>query len=714
MHGFQSWTDRRVRSSLGHCLFSFVLMADTHVDRENHPSSSPFPINARSNARTRGCIADINGLREEMGPLAPRFALHLGDLIHPVPSMPAYAQAANDFHDIVAGLDIPLYVLPGNHDVGDKPVGWAPAGVVREAFLTQWEEHFGHQYQAFDHQEIHFILLNAQIINSGLKRESEQRAWLEMELKSHANRRIFLCLHYPPFLCFPDEGEHYDNLAEPGRTWILNLIETYRVEALFAGHVHHFWYHRFASTDCYLLPSTSFTRQDYSEMFRRPPTSGMHDGRNDTDKLGYFVVLVYEQGHVCHFRRTGKSTPKSHLVTVPKVVPVHPREAISCPVGFDMRHPWVERIDIAPSGTLDEFRRKRVRNDYPLLALWEMGVGRMRLPVEDLEDSVTVARMRALRESGHEFVVVSEGIPSHGTCDRMIQQQELVRRWEVTLPLPMAPELTAAIRAIRMEGGFPVYLSKLRMKSDLGRDGEPYFHQIQHGFTLADDNDLKTLRSNHHRERIFDGVVFRVARSDSVHESITNMSAVCKRLDLRASITMYLADPNPALHRCDDLDNVHHIAEGMFSCSGWDNAELFIDTFMDLDRGHSVRNGVIDRMCNPRPAMLVVRHLCAILATMPDHPHSENSGKTNNGRWISRQTGEMLHLLVLTDFPSSEIILHDLVVPTRIRACAEVVDLVAGVVRPIPFRVSAQGGVLTMEKGVSGVYFVTIPLPPES
>ncbi len=710
MYGFGSWTGRRVNPSLGSCLFSFVLIADTHVDRENQPSSSPFPVNALSNARTRYCVEDIRRLGVEMGPLAPRFVLHLGDLIHPVPSMPSYAAAAAEFQEIVADLGIPLHVLPGNHDVGDKPVDWAPAGVVREAFLAKWEEHFGDHYQAFSDQGIRFILINAQIINSGLELEGRQRAWLERELEGSANGRIMLFLHYPPYLCFPDEDESYDNLAEPGRSWILGLAEKYRFEALFAGHVHHFWYHRHASTDCYLLPSTSFTRQDYSEMFRSAPTPEMQDGRNDIDKVGYFVVLVYENGHVCHFRSTrgalidkgGRRNPIRH---VPRVVPLHPREVTRSPVGFDMRHPWAELVDIAPSGALDEFRRKRVRNDYPLLALWKMGVGLIRVPVEDLEDDLVVARMQALRDSGHEFVAISQGIPSSGACARMVMHRELVKRWEVSLPSAMVAGLSGAIRELKSNAGFPIYLSKLRMKSDVVRDGEPYFHQISHGFRITDEDEINALMSGGNLEGLFDGAVFRVTRSDRVSETITGIVDACGRMGVRGSITMCMADRNPAQHRRDDLDNARHIAEGVFSAAGREEVELFIDTFMDLDRGHGVRNGVIDRMCNPRPAMTVVQNLCAIMASFSGSACRVDRGMLNDGRWVSRRQDGEMHLLVLPNSPSNRLAVEG-PVHGIMDGYREAVDLVTGTARPVEARGGIEGGVLDFESSVSGPLLV--------
>ena len=110
----------------------------------------------------------------------------------------------------------------------------------------------------------------------GLALEGEQREWLERELEDSAGGRVMLFMHYPPYLGSPDEDESYDNLAEPGRSWIMGLVERHQIEALFAGHVHHFWYHRHASTDCYLLPSTSFTRQGLQRDV--PLSAGARDG----------------------------------------------------------------------------------------------------------------------------------------------------------------------------------------------------------------------------------------------------------------------------------------------------------------------------------------------------------------------------------------------------------------------------------------------------
>jgi 3',5'-cyclic AMP phosphodiesterase CpdA len=215
---------------LGRYLFSIAVVADTHMNEVEYGSSSPYEVNRIANARTRYVV-------ERLNQIAPALTIHLGDLVHPVPGMPTYAQAAENFKELTAGLWNPLHLVPGNHDVGDKPVAWAPAGVVNEATLALWRQHFGDHdhYYAVDFRGLHIVVVDAQIINSGLRAEAEQRTWLEHDLAAQAGRRTFLCLHYPPYVSEPDESESYDNLAEPGRSWLLRLIETHRPEAVFAG-----------------------------------------------------------------------------------------------------------------------------------------------------------------------------------------------------------------------------------------------------------------------------------------------------------------------------------------------------------------------------------------------------------------------------------------------------------------------------------------------
>ena len=160
-----------MNNDLGPRLFTYAVITDTHLNQGETECNSPFEANKMANGRMRHVIRDLNTREVD-------FVLHLGDLLHPVPAIPhLYEQAAQNFKDQVKDLRHKLYVIPGNHDVGDKPVDWCPAGMVRDDFLALWDEHFGPHYQAFDHNGIRFILIDAQIVNSGLAAETEQKEW---------------------------------------------------------------------------------------------------------------------------------------------------------------------------------------------------------------------------------------------------------------------------------------------------------------------------------------------------------------------------------------------------------------------------------------------------------------------------------------------------------------------------------------------------------
>src|SRR5690606_32972975 len=106
-------------------VFSFVVVADTHINEDESLSSSPYQTNALANARARYVFRDIAA----MSP-APRFVVHLGDIVHPVPSLPSFMQAVENFRSISSSVKVPIHLVPGNHDVGDKRVQGMPADQV--------------------------------------------------------------------------------------------------------------------------------------------------------------------------------------------------------------------------------------------------------------------------------------------------------------------------------------------------------------------------------------------------------------------------------------------------------------------------------------------------------------------------------------------------------------------------------------------------------
>jgi len=595
--------------TLGKRLFTYAVITDTHLNQGETECNSPFEVNKLANARMRHVVRDLNAREVD-------FVLHLGDLLHPVPHIPhLYERAAQCFKDQVKDLRHKLYVIPGNHDVGDKPVDWCPAGMVRGEFLDLWDRHFGPHYQAFDHGGVRFVLIDAQIVNSGLPQEAEQKAWLEDELAQAEKdgMRVFLNTHYPPYLTFRDEDEHYDNIGEPGRSWLLGLMEKHRIEAMFAGHVHNFWYHRHGTTRCWLLPSTAFVRQDYSEMYRAAPPPEFEAGRNDWNKLGYFIVHVHETGHLCEIVRTYGRTvePEAPVAARPDTVtPVHPLQSPVTRFGFDMRQNWLEVIEIPPSGGLDEFDRKRTRNDYALMALMEMGVRRLRIPARDLLDPGHRARLTELAELGFRFTLFSFDAPDAELAAAVRGAGGLIDAWEVAQNLADLPAVAAAALPAARDAGAALYLSKLRSKDEMERGGETYYHMINHGFTPDEDGQIA-------RAAAIEGVtglVFRVAGETAPAEAARAALDAVGPHGLKASLHIRMSIGSPGAAQADEAWVAGRAAQALAAAHANADAHVYCDTFADVDRGYFARQGVVDRLYNPRPAFHVLRHLTGALA----------------------------------------------------------------------------------------------------
>jgi predicted phosphodiesterase len=641
-------TDRWPAPDLGAHLFTIAVVADTHMNEGEYVSASPYECNRVANARTRFAIHRINQL-------GPALTIHLGDLVHPVPTQPTFAEAARNFKELAKALRSPLHLVPGNHDVGDKPVVWAPAGTVSDATLALWTEHFGEHFYAFDFRGLHVVVIDAQIINSGLGAEARQREWLERDLAAAAGRRIFLCIHYPPYVSEPDEPESYDNLAEPGRGWLLGLIERYRPEAMFCGHVHNFWYNRHGATECYILPSTAFVRQDYSEMYRVEPAD--EAGRNDVPKLGFFLVRIHEHGHVCEVIRTYGATldpgeaPPAEEERVPWL---HPRENARAPLGVDLRHPWAETIEIPPMGALDEFERKRVRNDYPLMALWEMGVRKLRVPFHDLEDPGVREHIRVLRTLGHEFTMYTLDVPTGRARDLLVEHHDLVDTWEVVCSWPDVERTVAAIRDVRGKVPLTVCLSKLRMKEDVQREGSRYYHFINHGFVVTEREVLERFVGSGAAAGVVDGFVFRVVRQAAPWSDIAAAADIAAALGVHATCHVRMTSTNPAEAFLDDLANANRVAEAMaaalaHSAPGRPMVDVFIDTFADMDRGYFLRHGLVDRRYNPRLGSRVVQHLYGALNQSPEPLVPGLLHEMPSARIVTLARSSTLMALVLPD-----------------------------------------------------------------
>ena len=584
--------------------FRVSLISDTHINEAEDFSASPYPANAEANPRARYVFDQIEQSDS-------KFCIHLGDMVNPVPELPSYTTAANNFHAIASRLSIPLYLMPGNHDIGDKPVTWMPAGMVNKEHVALYRNHFGRDYFSFDYENCHFVIINSPLINSGDPIEKKQAAWLENDLNENKSKRIFLFSHYPVYVSNPDEPESYDNIDEPGRSWLINLIETYKPEALFAAHVHNFWYDVIGETEYYIVPSTCFVRHDYSEMYRID--GGSQQGRNDSAKLGHITLEVYEKGHVAHYHRSFAGCLAEDSAAAPPVVRrPHVKTVDIQNIYIDMRHAWAEELTVAPSGAVDEFRRKIARNDYPIMALWEMGIRGLRVPIQDLENGKTRRRMQIMREVGHNFHVYVYDIPTGEQISLIKENVHLLSQLEIVISWDKIQNYTKVLEELTNQTELNIILSRVNRRDSAKTSGGKFNHLISHGFNLSEEEELsKFLLDN---KGLISGVQFTITRA----ECPWNAAKLVTNFANKTACTPYLyvksTEASPAERFNDEISNTLRFGDICLAAIG-NNVNVIIDTLDDADRGYFTRTGLVDRRFNPRLASNILSELILRLST---------------------------------------------------------------------------------------------------
>ncbi len=201
--------------------YFFIQMAD--------PQFGFFTANqdfARETVNFERAIAAANRLK-------PAFVVVCGDLVHRVGDS---AQIA-EYKRVAAHLDrsIPLYNVPGNHDVGQIPT---------PATVAAYRQQFGPDYYTFERNGLFGIVINSSLIKdpSGAPAEAAaQETWIRSTVQQaqRAGRGpIMVFQHHSWFLTQADEPDQYYNLPLERRLAYLDLFRQHGINHVFAGHYH--------------------------------------------------------------------------------------------------------------------------------------------------------------------------------------------------------------------------------------------------------------------------------------------------------------------------------------------------------------------------------------------------------------------------------------------------------------------------------------------
>jgi 3',5'-cyclic AMP phosphodiesterase CpdA len=167
-------------------------------------------------------VAGINRLK-------PDFVVITGDLVNDQNNRSQVAE----FKRISANVsnDIPVYYIPGNHDIGQSPT---------QKEIDQFISDYGADRFSFTHKNSSIIGLNSCLIKSNTPvLEDIQITWLKDELfKGKDSEHIIIFTHYPFFIKTFDEAETYSNIAVETRLKYLRIFKENNVDIVFAGHLH--------------------------------------------------------------------------------------------------------------------------------------------------------------------------------------------------------------------------------------------------------------------------------------------------------------------------------------------------------------------------------------------------------------------------------------------------------------------------------------------
>jgi Icc protein len=169
----------------------------------------------------------------------PDFIFLTGDLSQDA-SKAAYQRLANQLKP----LNIPCYVLPGNHDKPD---------LLKECFSQAPSS-----YQPFLHTKNWlFAFLNTATPNEeGGTLDNNELIALEQQLEQHPEKNTLICLHHQ---LIPVNSTWLDTMAICNADLLLNLLAKHNnIKGLIHGHVHQEFNGDINGTPIYSTPSTCF------------------------------------------------------------------------------------------------------------------------------------------------------------------------------------------------------------------------------------------------------------------------------------------------------------------------------------------------------------------------------------------------------------------------------------------------------------------------
>lgn len=208
------------------CTASFaeppVLQRDTPVTGASWPSEGrafEFIVIGDRRGGGEGEWPLFDQAMDEVNLLRPDFAITIGDHIEGYnPNLEVIGAQWKDYREHADRLDVPLFLLPGNHDVSNP------------AMLQYWKENIGRTYYSFDYKGAHFLVLNSyeHFHENNAHLGEEQLAFALEDLANTQNATHTFVLMHHPIWQYPNNAD-WQKVEEA----LAN-----RPHTVFAGHTH--------------------------------------------------------------------------------------------------------------------------------------------------------------------------------------------------------------------------------------------------------------------------------------------------------------------------------------------------------------------------------------------------------------------------------------------------------------------------------------------
>jgi len=205
--------------------------------------------------------------------LEPDFVVHTGDVTILDPDEDRDRAAAKE---ILAGIEAPSAVLPGNHDVGepgDEPFGDRP---VTSARVAAYRAHFGDDRLVAEVGDWAVVGVNSELFDSGLPEEDEQWAWMDELPARLGSRPVVFFTHKPVWALTPEQQNTHLSIGPASLPRLEEMLGRLNVRAFGSGHLHHY----------------RLTWRDDVPVVSAPSTAFVHRGAIGDEVVGHGLVQL--------------------------------------------------------------------------------------------------------------------------------------------------------------------------------------------------------------------------------------------------------------------------------------------------------------------------------------------------------------------------------------------------------------------------------------